>query len=478
MNTTMLRALRNGLCATAAAVLVLGGGGKAKAFTATDATNMWNSYNNAFYVGNGGNAYYRRNQGGGMDTTGFWSNAELIEMAIDRAQRSGSAGDKTIVTALVNGFDATYGTDWTGNIYNDDIMWACIAHLRAYFVTGSTQTSWAVTAANNFNWVYNGGHSPGRTAAQVDGTYGGGMWWTTDHSASATKNACVNGPAAIAGYYLSVIWPSGTGFLSQAQGIYNWEKSHLVNSSGYVYDNYGSSGAQGYDLTYNAGTYIGAAYLLGDWTAAGLAANTTMGGGGILQNFGTGGGNNCGFNGIFMRWMALYMQGSGTQQNYSVWLYNNANTALARKNASGLSWDDWFDNTPASGLYSWDCSPSVVALQALPPTSNTMNSATTLTGGQELINGNHAFIMQTDGNLVEYNGTTAIWASGTWGHPGAYCSMQADGNLVVYSSTGGALWASGTYGHSGAYCTLQSDGNVVIYSSTGGALWATGTNGR
>jgi len=266
--------------------------------------------------------------------------------------------------------------------------------------------------------------------------------------------------------------------LSQAQGVYNWEKSHLVNSSGYVYDNYGSSGAQGYDLTYNAGTFIGAAYLLGDSAEAGLAANTTMGSGGILQNFGTGGGNNDGFNGIFMRWMALYMLGSGTEQNYSVWLYNNANAALARQNASGLSWDDWFDNTASSGLYSWDCSPSVVALQALPPTTNTMNSATTLTGGQELINGNHAFIMQTDGNLVEHNGTTAIWASGTWGHAGAYCSMQSDGNLVIYSSTGGALWATGTNNHAGAYLTLQSDGNVVIYSSTGGALWATGTNGR
>ena len=340
------------------------------AFTAQNATDIWNGFNNAFYVGNGGNAYYRKYTGGGKDATDFWFNSEQLEMAVDRAANSGSSGDKAIVTALVNGFDSTFGTDWTGVIYNDDVMWACLAHIRAYLVTGQTHSTWALNAANNFNWVYNGGHSPNRTSPQYDGTYGGGMWWTTDHSSTGTKNACVNGPAAIVAYYLYTIYGSNTGFLSQSKNMYNWEKSHLVTTSGYLYDHDGNTGVSGYDLSYNAGTFIGAAYYLSDWTSANLVAtyfmNNECGTGGILPNYGTGGGNDDGFNGIFMRWMAFYMGQSGTQSTYSSWLYANANQAWAVRNSSALSWDDWFSNTPGGTQYSWDCSDSVVALQVLP----------------------------------------------------------------------------------------------------------------
>jgi predicted alpha-1,6-mannanase (GH76 family) len=360
------------LLLSTAALLVAGSNScPAQTFTATQATAIWNSFNNAFYVGNNGDAYYRKDEGGGQDTIDFWYNSEELEMAIDRAARSGSSGDKAIVTALVNGFDSTFGTDWTGVIYNDDVMWAALAHLRAYFVTGSTESSWAVEAANNFNWVFNGNHSPNRTEPQYDNTYGGGMWWTTDHSTNGTKNACVNGPAALVAYYCSVIWPSGTGFLSQSQEMYDWEKATLVTSSGYVYDHTGVDGVTGYDLSYNAGTFIGAGYYLGDTSTPGLVAsyfkNNCCGAGGILPDYGTGGGNDDGFNGIFMRWMAFYMEQTGTQSTYSTWLYDNAVAAISVEDSSGLSWDDWFSDTPSSGQYSWDCSDSVVALQVLPP---------------------------------------------------------------------------------------------------------------
>jgi len=450
---------------------VLGPNTAASAFTSTDATNNWNAYNNAFYVGNGGNAYYRVNQGGGQDTNGFWTNAERLEMAIDRAQRSGAAGDKTIVTALVNGFDAQYSTDWSGNTFNDDIMWACIAHLRAYFVTGSTNTAWAVTAANNFNYCYNGGS---HKTAQVDGTFGGGMWWTNDHStATGTKNACVNGPAAIAGYYLSVVFPTGTGFRSQAQALQSWEKSHLVNSSGNVADHYGpgSTGATGFDLSYNSGTYIGASWLLGDSGAAGLAASYYKSlFPGLFQNFGTGGGNNSGFNGIFMRWMALYMYGSGTQSTYSAWLYQNANAALSSENASFLSWDDWSTKTPASGLYSWDCSCTVVALNALNPQTGLSAGIHTLTPGNATgsrlddnaagtTNGTKIQIWGANGSAAQ-NWNFASVGTNTWNLAislGPYCldggaaKVGTATQLWACNGTNDQAWISGAAAQSGAF---------------------------
>jgi len=105
-------------------------------------------------------------------------------------------------------------------------------------------------------------------------------------------------------------------------------------------------------------------------------------------------------------------------------------------------------------------------------TSSTLGSGQELTGGQEIAAGPYVLIMQTDGNLVEYDGSTALWSSYTSGQPGNYVIMQSDGNLVVYSSSGQWRWQSGTNGYSGAYLAIQTDSNVVVYSSGGGALWA------
>ena len=115
---------------------------------------------------------------------------------------------------------------------------------------------------------------------------------------------------------------------------------------------------------------------------------------------------------------------------------------------------------------------------ALAP-NNVLSPGSALAGGQFLMSANdqYVLVMQTDGNLVEYNQgrTHASWSSKTYGHPGAFVVMQTDGNLVVYTAgRGRSLWSSGTFGNPGAYLRLQTDGNVVIYSPGGRALWDTG----
>jgi len=105
----------------------------------------------------------------------------------------------------------------------------------------------------------------------------------------------------------------------------------------------------------------------------------------------------------------------------------------------------------------------------------TLYPGQSLSGGSELCSGNgYRLVMQTDGNLVEYNSSgVALWATDTDNEPGNYVVMQTDGNLVIYSPSGTAMWASGTWGigEGTAYLTLQTDSNLVIYDNVD-AIWA------
>ncbi|MFF0295274.1 hypothetical protein ACFYST_17605 [Kitasatospora sp. NPDC004614] len=189
--------------------------------------------------------------------------------------------------------------------------------------------------------------------------------------------------------------------------------------------------------------------------------------------------------------------------------------------------------------------PAVTATATTPPATQATNlpSGHTLMPGQSIISGETELLMQPDGNLVLYLNNDsgrhgpALWASGTYGNPGAYAYMQPDGNFVVYRQnggpdSGGALWSTGTWGHPDAVISLlngelglggpggywqtllrfgpeaggandrfgplpstldghrwiesnsvwlvmQADGNLVLYRKRdGAALWSTGTYGH
>ncbi|MBS2554694.1 lectin [Catenulispora sp. NL8] len=110
--------------------------------------------------------------------------------------------------------------------------------------------------------------------------------------------------------------------------------------------------------------------------------------------------------------------------------------------------------------------------------SMTANQQLTANQSTPSCDGRFKLILQGDGNLVLYEGSTALWASGTAGKASANAIMQGDGNFVIYDTGGSPLWSSGTAGNSGAYLTVQNDGNTVIFSSGGATLWSTGTGGH
>jgi predicted alpha-1,6-mannanase (GH76 family) len=326
-----------------------------RAFTSADADTIFEAYNKAFYFTDGNKGYYRATTEGGKSW--FWERAEQMEMVLDVYERTTNAACLTRFSNLFNGFIADHGTDWTGNEFNDDIMWMVIACARAHQKTGNA--TFRDSAKLNFDLCY---------ARAWSTNLGGGLWWKTSN---LSKNACVNGPAAIAAYLLYQIY-GDTNYLTKSESIYRWERATLFNTNtGQMYDSIDYRGvADRRPFTYNQGTFIGAASFLGYTNDAKLAANYTINilcNGGLMPSYSQSG-DGGGFNGICARWLARFMKDRGLQGAYQTWLQTNANLAWdVRTTADNLSWSRWSQRTPTGTLHSWACSSSVVIMQVVTP---------------------------------------------------------------------------------------------------------------
>ncbi|MBW8863970.1 MAG: hypothetical protein JF609_03420, partial [Verrucomicrobia bacterium] len=244
----------------------------------------------------------------------------------------------------------------SNNDYNDDIMWAVMAFARGGADTG--RTNYCDIAKANFDACY---------ARAWSTNLGGGLYWR--NSDRQSKNACVNGPGAIAAYLLYQIY-GDTNYLNKATNIYAWERAVLFNAgSGAIYDNIGTNGVIGtWSSSYNQGTFLGAANFLGQTNDAKLSAQFMMmnlSSGGVLPEYGIAG-NNSGFNAIFWRWFTRFMKGRNLQGFYEPWLQTNAVAAWnMRRTADNLSWCQWLHpSPPGTNFYAWDCISSFEILQA------------------------------------------------------------------------------------------------------------------
>jgi hypothetical protein len=156
-------------------------------------------------------------------------------------------------------------------------------------------------------------------------------------------------------------------------------------------------------------------------------------------------------------------------------VYTSAGQAVWASGTAGSGSDNYLA-LQADGNLVIDTSAGSQVWQAGRANADELCSGGDLPAGDYLYSPSETYklIMQTDGNLVVYKGSTATGSSSTAGSgSGNYLAMQADGNLVIYTSAGQAVWATGTAG-SGNYLVMQDDGNLVIYNSSGTAVWATG----
>lgn len=92
----------------------------------------------------------------------------------------------------------------------------------------------------------------------------------------------------------------------------------------------------------------------------------------------------------------------------------------------------------------------------------TLSTGHALTTRHSLRSGAYRLVMQSDGNLVLYGRSKALWSTGTIGRDADRLVVQSDGNLVLYSSKKVPLWSSCTAGDGPDRLVLQSDGNLVL----------------
>lgn len=331
------------------------GQGRLAAFTPADADGTFSAYTRAFYFTEGTNGYFRATTSGGRSD--FWKRAEEMEMLLDVYERTTNASCLTMFGNAFNGFITEHGQNWSENPYNDDLMWMVIACARGYSHTG--YAPYRDAARLNFDLCY---------ARAWSTNLGGGLWWTKTNS---TKNACVNGPGAIAAHLLFQI-TGDTNYFAKAKGIFEWERATLFDAhSGAVADAISANGrVHRWASTYNQGTFIGAANFLGYTNEAILAADYTRNRlcqEGMLPQYQQSG-DLGGFNGICVRWLSKLMYERGLQSRYEGWLRQNADaTWKARRKSDGLIWSRWPESTPEETLPSWACSSAVVMLHAIAP---------------------------------------------------------------------------------------------------------------
>ena len=354
---------------SAAFLLLLAAPSAHAQWTAADAQTAFNSYNDAFYFNPSGNNYDYRVDQGSTTTSGFWVGAEEIELAIDAYNQNPSATNQTIIDQLCNGFVAQFGdgSSWSSDSYDDDLMWATIAFTRAYSATGNA--AWLSDAEASFSTVWSRGY---------DTTFGGGIWWNASCEASCSsgyKNSPANWTFVIAGNLLYNITGTQT-YLTEANTIYSWAVANLYDASnGEVYDGLNTSGIQNGQYSYNYGIAIGAFTFESAPGSANSAATYLMdnvsggsaNGYNILPNYGQGGTDGGGFNGIALRWVGYALAHNAISNSEVLpWAQANVSQGWAQRNSSGVSWNDWFDATPSGGLYSWDCSDTVVGMLDIP----------------------------------------------------------------------------------------------------------------
>ncbi|QIK53169.1 glycoside hydrolase family 76 protein [Dysgonomonas sp. HDW5B] len=290
--------------------------------------------------------YFNYGSDGSLLDFHYWPNAHAMDVIIDAYVRTNDAKYKAYFDQWYAGVKVKNGNTYYNDFY-DDMEWNALTMLRLYDITKDEK--YLTTVKQLWADIETGWNDKA----------GGGIAWVKYQLYS--KNACSNGPAAIIAARLYQLTKEES-YKQWALDIYDWEKNTLYNqSTGAVYDNInGDTGViADFSLTYNQGTFIGAAVELYKITGnivyindAQKAANFTIiklidTSNNILRDEGDG--DNGLFKGIFMRYFLQLILTDGVDPSFKnkyVTFFNNNADVLWRKGCYkenllfGTSWNN------------------------------------------------------------------------------------------------------------------------------------------
>ncbi|GAA4100883.1 glycoside hydrolase family 76 protein [Mucilaginibacter panaciglaebae] len=273
--------------------------------------------------------------------TGFWDQAEMMETVLDAYEVTKDPKYKDKFATLYANFIKNHKEDWMYNKYNDDITWAVLFCVRGYLLTGNK--AYLEKGKDQYDKMYK---------RAFNNKYGGGLLW---FQGKTSKNACIEGPAAVAACYLAEATGDST-YYDKAVALYNWSKIYLLNmTTGKVKDNVDVNRRTGLlrtsnvSFTYNEGTFLGAATMLYKHTkeatyleeAKKIAqfSRDSIYRGKVMNNEDSGG-DLPGFKGIFARYARKYTQETGNTDLVD-WLDLNAKVAYNNRNSRGIIQTKW-----------------------------------------------------------------------------------------------------------------------------------------
>lgn len=361
--------------------------------TPYEAAAAYNAFNQNFLVQSGGNTYYNSELNSvGQNDTGGYGEANTIVIAEDNYDVSPSPAAQSLVINLLNTFESSSGTNWSGDTWNDDLGWMVNAYLRGYQITGNT--SYLSIAEENWNTAYSRGW---------DSTLGGGIY---ENMANKQDKLCLsNDNFAWEGVWLYEATGNST-YLTDAENIYAWVRTHLFNPTNST-NAVGAPGAfvQGEeengsletpgDWTYNAGSFLEAAVALYQITGnsmyyndAVLDINHRMSVEPILSNNGEGGGQQYAY--FFVKALSDFATLNNLWSTYYPYMLANANQAWQERCSLDLTWNQWTAATSPSGTDAMEMSSAAGIWQLLnvPQQYQIINKNSGL--AMDLISGNDA----------------------------------------------------------------------------------------
>ena len=188
---------------------------------------------------------------GAGTATGYWTFAEAVDAVLDGVEHT--QGER--FSGFMQTFYAAQDARGWSRPYFDDENWMALALIRAYDLSGQTDTASLTEAESLMSDIMTNAWN-----TSCCGSIPGGDWWDTAHTQKATASNA--GPVITA---VRLYQRTGNpGYLAFAQKVYDYWYANMVNPTTFqVADHFDPDGGKvWWKFTYNEGLMIGAAVEL------------------------------------------------------------------------------------------------------------------------------------------------------------------------------------------------------------------------